>query len=215
MSEQFWTPELVLDSIRRLHEAGNDLSYANASELAPRLVSAAGRCFGNWGSAVAAAGFDYRALARTAHNRSRAKRAKWSKERIQGAADRKEPLQATVVSRMYPDLYGAACNPRYFGGWAKALAASGIKAERLKPGRLSEHAASLARWKADLLFERITQLAEQITTVPASTIRRVARELATTKPAIVDSWSGPGHHSNGTQGAVRYAATAERCLDRF
>jgi thiosulfate reductase/polysulfide reductase chain A len=42
--------------------------------------------------------------------------------------------------------------------------------------------------------------AEAITTVKAATIERIARELATTKPALVDVWSGPGHHSNGVQG---------------
>jgi thiosulfate reductase/polysulfide reductase chain A len=42
--------------------------------------------------------------------------------------------------------------------------------------------------------------AEQITSVPAKTIARLARELATTKPALVDVWSGPGQHSNGVQG---------------
>lgn len=41
--------------------------------------------------------------------------------------------------------------------------------------------------------------AETITTVPARTIERLARELATTKPALVDAWSGPGQHSNGVQ----------------
>ncbi len=42
--------------------------------------------------------------------------------------------------------------------------------------------------------------AEAITTVKAATIERLARELATTKPALVDVWSGPGQHSNGVQG---------------
>jgi thiosulfate reductase/polysulfide reductase chain A len=42
--------------------------------------------------------------------------------------------------------------------------------------------------------------AEGITSVPAATIERVARELATTRPALVDAWSGPGQHSNGVQG---------------
>ncbi|MBI4655766.1 MAG: molybdopterin-dependent oxidoreductase [Elusimicrobia bacterium] len=39
--------------------------------------------------------------------------------------------------------------------------------------------------------------AEKITSVPAKTIERIAIEFATTKPAIVDVWSGPGQHSNG------------------
>jgi thiosulfate reductase/polysulfide reductase chain A len=42
--------------------------------------------------------------------------------------------------------------------------------------------------------------AEKITTVGAHTIERLARELSTTRPALVDVWSGPGHHSNGVQG---------------
>ena len=42
--------------------------------------------------------------------------------------------------------------------------------------------------------------AEKITTVPAATIERLAREFATTKPALADVWSGPGHQSNGVQG---------------
>src|SRR3989338_8457350 len=48
--------------------------------------------------------------------------------------------------------------------------------------------------------DKTPQWAEQITTVPAKTIERIARELATTKPALVDVWSGPGQHTNGVQG---------------
>jgi thiosulfate reductase/polysulfide reductase chain A len=40
--------------------------------------------------------------------------------------------------------------------------------------------------------------AEKISNAPASTIERVAHEFATTKPALVDVWSGT-HHSNGVQ----------------
>lgn len=42
--------------------------------------------------------------------------------------------------------------------------------------------------------------AEKITSVSAKTIERLAHELATTKPALVDAWSGPGQHSNAVQG---------------
>jgi anaerobic selenocysteine-containing dehydrogenase len=40
----------------------------------------------------------------------------------------------------------------------------------------------------------------------AKTIERIARGLATTKPALVDVWSGPGQHSNGVQGGRAIAA---------
>ncbi len=42
--------------------------------------------------------------------------------------------------------------------------------------------------------------AEGITGIPAKTIERLAREFATTKPALADVWSGPGQHTNGVQG---------------
>jgi len=48
--------------------------------------------------------------------------------------------------------------------------------------------------------------AEQITSVKAATIEQLAKELATTKPALVDAWSGPGQHSNGVQGGRAIAA---------
>ncbi len=50
--------------------------------------------------------------------------------------------------------------------------------------------------------------AEQITSVPARVIERIAREFATTRPACVDAWSGPGQHSNGVQGGRAIAALA-------
>jgi thiosulfate reductase/polysulfide reductase chain A len=48
--------------------------------------------------------------------------------------------------------------------------------------------------------DKTPEWAEPITTVKAKTIERVAREFATTKPALADVWSGPGQHSNGVQG---------------
>ena len=46
------------------------------------------------------------------------------------------------------------------------------------------------------------------TSVPAVNIERIAREFATTKPAVVDAWSGPSQHSNGVQGARAIALLA-------
>jgi len=53
---------------------------------------------------------------------------------------------------------------------------------------------------AELVKDKTPEWAEKITSVPAATIRRVAQELAATKPALVDAWSGPGHHTNATDG---------------
>jgi len=59
---------------------------------------------------------------------------------------------------------------------------------------------------AEFVKDKTPQWAETITSVPAKAIERVARELATTKPALVDVWSGPGQHSNGVQGGRAIAA---------
>ena len=56
--------------------------------------------------------------------------------------------------------------------------------------------------------DKTPQWAEQITSVPAKAIERIAREFATTKPAVVDVWSGPGQHSNGVQGGRAIALLA-------
>lgn len=50
------------------------------------------------------------------------------------------------------------------------------------------------------LADKTPAWAARVTSVPADTIERLAHELATTKPALVDSWSGPGQHSNAVQG---------------
>ncbi|MBI2441411.1 MAG: molybdopterin-dependent oxidoreductase, partial [Lentisphaerae bacterium] len=53
---------------------------------------------------------------------------------------------------------------------------------------------------ADYVKDKTPQWAEGITTVPAATIERLAKEFATTKPSLADVWSGPGQHSNAVQG---------------
>ena len=59
-----------------------------------------------------------------------------------------------------------------------------------------------------LVATKTPEWAAPITGISATTIRRVARELATTKPAVVDAWSGPGQHMNGAEGSRAIAALA-------
>ncbi|MER3417407.1 MAG: hypothetical protein C4297_14530 [Gemmataceae bacterium] len=61
---------------------------------------------------------------------------------------------------------------------------------------------------ADYVRDKTPTWAEAITSVPARTIERLAHELGTYRPACVDFWSGPGHHSNGVQGGRAIAALA-------
>ncbi|WP_208028464.1 molybdopterin-containing oxidoreductase family protein [Rhabdothermincola sediminis] len=64
--------------------------------------------------------------------------------------------------------------------------------------------------------DKTPEWAEEITSVRAATIERLATELATTKPALVDFWSGPGQHSNGVQGgrAIAHLNTLIGSWDR-
>jgi len=50
--------------------------------------------------------------------------------------------------------------------------------------------------------------AEKITSIPAKTIERLAKEVAAAKAACIDVWSGPGQHSNGVQGGRAIAMLA-------
>ena len=59
-----------------------------------------------------------------------------------------------------------------------------------------------------LAATKTPEWAAPITGISATTIRTVARELATTKPAVVDAWSGPGQHMNGAEGSRAIAALA-------
>lgn len=53
---------------------------------------------------------------------------------------------------------------------------------------------------SEYIKDKTPEWAEAITTVPAANITRLAIEVATTKPAVVDVWSGPGQQTNGVQG---------------
>lgn len=58
---------------------------------------------------------------------------------------------------------------------------------------------------SEFVADKTPGWAEGITTVPADTIERIAREFATTRPAVVDAWSGPAHHDNGVHSVAAIA----------
>ena len=51
----------------------------------------------------------------------------------------------------------------------------------------------------EFVADKTPRWAEEITGIPAATIVRLARELAGTKPAVADAWSGVSHYANGTE----------------
>ncbi|MHB8170694.1 MAG: molybdopterin-containing oxidoreductase family protein [Thermincolia bacterium] len=51
----------------------------------------------------------------------------------------------------------------------------------------------------EIIADKTPSWAEGITGVSAETIVRLAREVAGTKPAVIDTWCGVSHYSNGTE----------------
>lgn len=58
----------------------------------------------------------------------------------------------------------------------------------------------------EYVADKTPEWAAEITSIDAATIERLAHEVATTQPACIDAWSGPGQHSNGVQGGRAIAA---------
>jgi thiosulfate reductase / polysulfide reductase chain A len=85
------------------------------------------------------------------------------------------------------------------GAFALALGHEIVKNGWHDAGFIKDYTIGFDKY-AELVKDKTPEWAEKITSVPADTIRRIAKELATTKPAAVDVWSGPGHHTNATDG---------------
>lgn len=79
-----WTQERILEEIRRLHEAGEDLSSAVVRRKYLPLYATARRKehFGSWAKAVAAAGVDYNLVKRGARERRR-ENADWKRRLLE------------------------------------------------------------------------------------------------------------------------------------
>ena len=85
------------------------------------------------------------------------------------------------------------------GAFALALGYEIIKNKWYNEEFINNYTVGFDKY-VELVKDKTPEWAEKITSVPAETTRKVAKELASTKPAIVDVWSGPGHHTNGTDG---------------
>ncbi|MEM9399078.1 MAG: hypothetical protein AAF984_02620 [Verrucomicrobiota bacterium] len=122
-----WDEDSILEEIRNLKELGADLSSKVMDEIANPLIATARRRFGNWGTAVEKAGIDYSQIRR---------RRRWTCDQIvEGILELKEkgiPLRSGAVRKEHPALFAAACKPRFFGSWSKAIKAALKKAETLE-----------------------------------------------------------------------------------
>jgi hypothetical protein len=114
-----WDDDSILSEIKRLNEEGVDLSSKKMDETANPLIATARRRFGNWGAAVERAGLDYTKIRR---------RRRWDKgtivSEIRSLKAQGQDLRSGEVRRHSPALFAAACKPRFFGSWSKAMEAA-------------------------------------------------------------------------------------------
>ena len=93
------------------------------------------------------------------------------------------------------------------GALAQAMASVIVKEKLYDAGFVANWTVGFDKLSA-LVAGKTPEWAAPITGIDATTIRTVARELATVKPAVVDAWSGPGHHMNGTEASRAIAVLA-------
>ncbi|MCR4318047.1 MAG: molybdopterin-dependent oxidoreductase [Planctomycetes bacterium] len=93
------------------------------------------------------------------------------------------------------------------GALALALANVIIREELYDKEFVSKWSVGFEEY-AEYVKTKTPEWAEEITSISARTIERIAKELATSGPAIIDTWSGPGQHSNAVQGGRAIACLA-------
>jgi hypothetical protein len=125
-----WTEEKILDTIRKYHEEGRDLSWRHVStELDPPLAAAAirhGR-FGSWHKALEEAGLNYDEIRKHRY---------WDDEivvtELRELAEQGESLRVSDVTERNPALVAAA--RRRFDGWYEAVEAAGFDEDEARKG---------------------------------------------------------------------------------
>lgn len=150
MAGRKWTKEKIVATIRELYEQGVDLSPTSIQKTHSALFSSARSKthFGNWRSAIAAAGLDYEKIKRGGDV--------WEREDIiqgiQQGYEAGEDLLGAGFKEKNKKLYLAACAKRYFGSWRAAIEAAGLDYEELR---------GLRFWNKERIVQRLLELYEQ------------------------------------------------------
>lgn len=139
-----WTRQAILDEIRRLHKAKEDMSFAALEKNHLSLMRAAAWHYGTWRRAVEEAGIDYETL-------SRYKR--WSKARIIARiqelyAEGQDLSWRSISQTVDPALAASALRPNGFGSWPEAIAAAGLDISEV---------ARYKYWNTELVLKTIKE----------------------------------------------------------
>src|SRR3954447_26283743 len=124
-----WTKDEIVRSLKKLHKAGDDLSYNALARKRQPLVSAAAYHFGAYRKAVERAAID---------SATGVRRPRWTKAAIINliklAKRRGDDLHWSAVTKRRDELGRAAfaaLQPRLFGSWDRALHGAGLDADEV------------------------------------------------------------------------------------
>jgi hypothetical protein len=122
-----WNKTRIKSKLKRLHHAGENLSYNALARKHQSLLSAAAYHFGSYRAAVEAAGIHYADVTR---------RPRWTRPSIirliKQTKRAGEDLHWSAVTQRGDELARAAfasLQPRLFGRWDRALSAAGLDAD--------------------------------------------------------------------------------------
>lgn len=133
MARLSWDKSQILQTLKKLHKDGKDLSYTQLAKRMQPLVSASAYHFGSYRSAVEKAGIDYEDVVR---------RPRWTKQHIikliKQAKRDGDDLHWSAVTKRGDELGRAAfasLQKRLFGSWDRALHGAGLDADEISQYR--------------------------------------------------------------------------------
>lgn len=119
-----WSKEIVVQTIKKLHRAGEKINSNHIQQNNHPLYGAAYKYWGGWQQAIEAAGFDYCEDVRL-HEKT-----DWTDQlilkKIRSRKCRRLLLNGSIVNVEDHNLYRAAIRHFGKGGWRKALKLAGI-----------------------------------------------------------------------------------------
>jgi hypothetical protein len=160
MAKAKWDAETVIKRILALEDLGEDLTCSHIKEIDSALVGASISYFGNWGSALEAAGLDYSEIRKISKLRRKEKVRKWSEnkvlEEIREVAKTEPDISYAYMKEKHSSLVAAASN--YVGSWKKALEEIGFDYSEVQRKGREARIERETMWYKDLLVERLEKL---------------------------------------------------------
>jgi len=120
-----------------------------------------------------------------------------------------DPRCSETADKAIDDFKGEwlPIRPGTDGAFALALGNVIVKEGLYNRDFVANWTVGFAEYSA-FVASKTPEWAAPITGISADTIRRIAREVAAAKPAVIDTWSGVAQHTNGVEGTRAVAMLA-------